>query len=160
MAPGGQVMVDYSAIGGYPGTGVTPGGSYGQTGYYGGVYGGGQPGQPVALVYFQNGSAALSTNDRSIINDVARLQKAQGGLIRVVGHASLATDNVDPASHDKINYEMSLARANAVAQALMRAGVPSNQLQVAAVGSSDPEYYEFTPTGEAGNRRAEIYLVY
>jgi outer membrane protein OmpA-like peptidoglycan-associated protein len=54
---------------------------------------------------------------------------------------------------------MSLARANAIAEALMREGLRSENVQAAAQGSAVPVYYEFTPTGEAGNRRAEIYLV-
>lgn len=148
---GGQVTVDYSVLGGAAG----PGATYGQTGYYG--YG--QAGQPVALIFFQHGSAALSADDRNVIRDVAELQKARGGVIQIVGHASMRTGNVDPAAHDEVNYEMSLARANAVAEALMREGVGAANVQVAAAGSNEPEYYEFTPTGEAGNRRAEIYLI-
>jgi outer membrane protein OmpA-like peptidoglycan-associated protein len=147
---GGQVIVDYSVLGGGAGT------PYGQTGYYG--YG--AAGQPVALIYFQHGSAALSSDDRNVITEVAELQKARGGVIQIVGHASMRTGNVDPAAHERANYEMSLARANAVADALVRAGVRAENVQVAAAGSSEPEYYEFMPTGEAGNRRAEIYLVY
>jgi outer membrane protein OmpA-like peptidoglycan-associated protein len=111
---------------------------------------------PVALIYFQNGSASLSEDDRSVIREVAELQKASGGVIQIVGHASMATGT---ATSDEANYDISLARANAVANALLREGVDSANVQVAAAGSAEPEYYEFTPTGEAGNRRAEIYLV-
>jgi len=146
---GGQVAVDYSVLDGYGGTGG------GQTGYYGA----GEPGQPIALIYFQHGSSSLSAEDRRIIGEVAQLQRAQGGVIRIVGHASMRTANADPQSHEDANYRMSLARANAVAEALMSAGLRAENVQVAAQGSADPEYYEFTPTGEAGNRRAEIYLV-
>jgi flagellar motor protein MotB len=31
---------------------------------------------------------------------------------------------------------------------------------VAAAGAQQPIYYESSPTGEAGNRRVEIYLDY
>jgi outer membrane protein OmpA-like peptidoglycan-associated protein len=148
---GGQVTVDYSVLGGAAG----PGTYYGQTGYYG--YG--AAGEPVALIFFQHGSAALTADDRDVIRDIAELQKTRGGVIQIVGHASMRTGNVDPAAHDEVNYEMSLARANAVAEALMREGVGAANVQVAAAGSNEPEYYEFTPTGEAGNRRAEIYLI-
>ena len=37
-------------------------------------------------------------------------------------------------------------------------GVPSGDIAMSAVGSSNPIFYEYTPTGEAGNRRVEIYL--
>lgn len=113
-------------------------------------------GGPVALIYFQNGSASLSEDDRSVIHEVAELQKASGGVIQIVGHASMATGT---STSDEANYDISLARANAVANALLREGVDSANVQVAAAGSTEPEYYEFTATGEAGNRRAEIYLV-
>jgi outer membrane protein OmpA-like peptidoglycan-associated protein len=147
---GGQVAVDYSVLDGYGG------GPYASaTGYYGA----GAPGQPVALIYFAHGSAALSAADRRIIGEVAQLQKAQGGVIRIVGHASMRTGNASPQSHEDANYRMSLARANAIAEALMREGLRSENVQAAAQGSAVPVYYEFTPTGEAGNRRAEIYLV-
>ncbi len=149
--PGGQVTVDYSVLGG-----GTQGATYGQTGYYG--YG--AAGEPVALIFFQHGSATLSSDDRNVIHDVAELQKARGGVIQIVGHASMRTGTVDPATHDEANFDMSLARANAVADALLREGVNPANVQVAAAGSTEPEYYEFIPTGEAGNRRAEIYLTY
>lgn len=113
-------------------------------------------GGPVALIYFSNGSASLSEDDRNVIREVAALQKASGGVIQIVGHASMATGTT---TSDEANYDISLARANAVANALLREGIDSANVQVAAAGSTEPEYYEFTATGEAGNRRAEIYLV-
>jgi outer membrane protein OmpA-like peptidoglycan-associated protein len=119
----------------------------------------GANGQPIALIYFQNGSASLSEDDRSVIQEVAELQRASGGVIQIVGHASMAAGSTDPATNEEANYDISLARANAVANALLREGIDSANVQVAAAGSTEPEYYEFTPTGEAGNRRAEIYLV-
>ena len=49
-------------------------------------------------------------------------------------------------------------RANAVANELMRKGVSASDLVIEAVGDRAPEYYESMPAGEAGNRRAEIFL--
>ena len=37
-------------------------------------------------------------------------------------------------------------------------GVPQGSIGVAAEGSQAPVFYEFMPTGEAANRRVEIYL--
>ena len=53
---------------------------------------------------------------------------------------------------------VSMARANAVAEALIGLGVDRDILTVQAVGDSEPAYTENTPEGEAGNRRAEVYL--
>lgn len=116
------------------------------------------PGEMVAIVYFGHGSTGISANDRAVIDEVARLQKATGRRLWVVGHASSRTGTVDRVKHQTANFEVSLKRANAVAAALARAGVPSGAIEVAAMGDSAPVYHEFMPTGEAGNRRAEIYL--
>jgi flagellar motor protein MotB len=67
---------------------------------------------------------------------------------------------MDIARHKLVNFNISLARANRVGEALMQAGVPGRFLYVGAVSDSQPVYYEIMPTGEAGNRRAEIYLDY
>jgi flagellar motor protein MotB len=40
----------------------------------------------------------------------------------------------------------------------MRQGVPSDRLQIDAVGDSQPVYYESMPKGEDGNRRTEIFV--
>lgn len=116
--------------------------------------------QRVAVIYFGNGSAALSGQDRQVIRQVAALQRQYGGLLRVIGHASSRTAATDITRHKMANFAVSLQRANAVAEALMREGTPGRYLYVGAVSDSQPVYYEIMPTGEAGNRRAEIYLDY
>ncbi len=115
-------------------------------------------GQPVAIIFFADDSAGLSDRDQSVLHDVYLLQQQQGGRLRIVGHASLHTATLDPARHDQVNLRMSTARANSVARALVRMGVPQGTVGIAAEGSRAPVFYEFMPTGEAANRRVEIYL--
>ena len=67
---------------------------------------------------------------------------------------------MDPSEHKLINFELSLRRANVVAEALINAGAPSDRISVVAVGDSQPVSSEAMPAGEAENRRAEIYLIY
>jgi flagellar motor protein MotB len=112
----------------------------------------------VATIRFKNGSAKLSSRDRKILAKVVRLKKERGGRIHIVGHASSRTDNMDPVSHKMINFRVSAARADVVARELQRLGTDKSQLQVDAVSDSVPEFMEVMPTGEAGNRRTEIYL--
>ena len=112
----------------------------------------------VATIRFNNGSAKLSSRDRLILANVIRLKNERGGRIHVVGHASSRTQNTDPVNHKMINFRVSAARADEVARELQRLGVDRSQLQVDAVSDSAPEFLEVMPTGEAGNRRAEIYL--
>ncbi len=115
-------------------------------------------GQPVAVVFFTESSAALSDRAQWVLHNVYLLQQQQGGRLRIVGNASLHTVTMDPQQHDQVNYRISQSRANAVARALINMGVPQGSIGVAAQGSQAPIFYEFMPTGEAANRRVEIYL--
>jgi outer membrane protein OmpA-like peptidoglycan-associated protein len=56
------------------------------------------------------------------------------------------------------NFKISVDRANAVAEELVRLGVMRENILIAAVSDAEPMYYEIMPSGEAGNRRTEIYL--
>jgi outer membrane protein OmpA-like peptidoglycan-associated protein len=62
------------------------------------------------------------------------------------------------AKHLEVIFDKSQSRANAVAQELIREGVPAAKVLVDAVGDSQPVYYESMPQGEDGNRRAEIFV--
>ena len=57
-------------------------------------------------------------------------------------------------------YKVSLDRAASVGQALVDAGIPLDDIVVDARGSTELKYSEETEAGEAGNRRAEIFLQY
>lgn len=115
-------------------------------------------GQLAAIIFFGHGSAELDARDRSVLHDVATLQQQRGGNLRVVGHASSRTHNATPEEHRLANLEMSLNRANVVLDELLRLGVPETAAQAEAVGDAEPVYHEFMPSGEAGNRRVEIFL--
>lgn len=124
--------------------------AHGQT-YYGG-------GQPVGLIFFRDGSAKLSSDDRQVLKQIAEMQRANGGVVHVVGHASMRTSTMDYVRHQEANQRISEARAQSVARQLMRYGVPEGAIQWAAAGSTQPLYAEVMPSGEAANRRAEVYL--
>jgi outer membrane protein OmpA-like peptidoglycan-associated protein len=114
----------------------------------------------VGVIFFANGSAALDGRDAQVLQQIAQLHKQYGGVIRVVGNASSRTNNMDPANHEVANFEVSMERAGAVAAMLARYGVAPGAIITEARSDSAPIYHEFMPTGEAGNRRAEIYLEY
>ena len=116
------------------------------------------PGQLAAIIFFSHGSDELDARDHSVLSDVAALQQERGGSLRVVGHASSRTHNATPDEHQLANFEMSLTRANAVLEELLRLGVPAEAAHAEAVGDAEPVYHEFMPSGEAGNRRVEIFL--
>ena len=112
----------------------------------------------VATIVFRNGSAGLDATDRKILADVARIQRKNGSVVRVIGHASARTKNMDSSVHKQTNFKVSEKRANQVATELKRMGISSEMILTAAVGDNHPVYLEVMPSGEAGNRRTEIYL--
>ncbi|MCG8508246.1 MAG: OmpA family protein [Rhodospirillales bacterium] len=112
----------------------------------------------VATIQFSTGSAALDSRDRAILRNVVALQAERGGVIRVVGHASSRTANMDAVRHRMVNYQVSADRAQNVAQELIKLGAGADTVVVTAKSDNEPLYYEIMPSGEAGNRRAEIYL--
>lgn len=116
------------------------------------------PGQLAAIIFFSHGSSTLDPRDRDVLRDVAALQQQRGGTLRVVGHASSRTHNATPEEHRLANFEMSLTRADAVLEALLQLGVAADSARAEAVGDAEPVYHEFMPSGEAGNRRVEIFL--
>ena len=116
-------------------------------------------GQLVGLIYFGHGSTALNSSDREVIRQVATMQQQTGGRpLRIVGHASARTSVTDPVKHRMTNLNVSMSRANRVAAELVRLGVREDSVMVVGKADSEPVYHEFMPTGEAGNRRVEIFI--
>lgn len=120
--------------------------------------GGGNPNK-IATIVFEAGSARLSNQDRDILRSVVQLHRERGGQVRVVGHASHRTRTMPPNQHQQVNYKVSADRANVVMAELVRLGVRRDNVRIDVRSDSDPMYYEVMPTGEAGNRRTEIYFV-
>ena len=122
------------------------------------VMGGVISGTKVATILFENGSAGLGGHDRRILREVVRLHQQRGGTVKVVGHASSRTRNMDPVRHKMVNYRLSADRASEIAAQLRGLGLDPAAVVVDARSDSMPLYYETMPSGEAGNRRAEIYF--
>jgi outer membrane protein OmpA-like peptidoglycan-associated protein len=112
----------------------------------------------VATIQFSNGSANLSNTDRRILRDVFALHSQRGGKVRVIGHASSRTRSMDPVLHKMVNFQVSVDRASAVARELSGLGMRREDILVDARSDSAPLYFEVMPTGEAGNRRTDVYL--
>ena len=112
----------------------------------------------IATIYFGNNSSRLTTEARSALKEVAARQRSLGGILRVIGHASSRTRNMDEFQHRLVNFLISVDRANAVSQELMRNGVQPGALYVGAVSDSEQVSAEAMPREEAPNRRVEIYL--
>ena len=117
-------------------------------------------GGPAGMIYFGKGAAGLDASAREVLQSVAAIYRQRGGYIRLVGHASQDGGSAADFAAQQANLQLSWARANAVARELARQGVDPGAIETAAVGDSQPLYVESSATGEAANRRVEIYLVY
>jgi outer membrane protein OmpA-like peptidoglycan-associated protein len=113
---------------------------------------------PTEIIYFPGDSTSLPATARDKVREAVAAFRAGGGTVKVIGHASSRTGNMTVERHLEVIFQKSQARANAVAQALIKAGVPADKVQIEAVGDSQPIYYESMPKGEEGNRRAEIFV--
>lgn len=117
--------------------------------------------QMIATIYFPNGGATLTERDRGILQQVAQIYNRDNGKRAViVGHSSRSGASGSESEQALVNYKVSLDRAAAVGQALVSAGIPLEQIVVDARGAQELKYSEDTEAGEAGNRRAEIFLQY
>lgn len=114
----------------------------------------------VDTFYFDNGSAYLSPKYNPNLRKIAKMVKENNASVVVYGHSSSRTRDTDPVSHKLANFKASLERAQNVAAALRRAGVPSDKISIQAMSDSAPAYQEVMPEGERLNRRAEVYISY
>ena len=117
-------------------------------------------GKPNGVVFFAANASVINPAGLAQVKQVAESFKAKGdtGFIRVVGHAASRTGNMSLADHIALVFKQSQQNADAVAQALIKAGVPAKSLIIEAVGDTQPIYYESMPQGEDGNRRTEIFI--
>ena len=117
-------------------------------------------GAPQAVVLFPSDGTAITAAARAQIRSVVAAFRQRGGTgyIKIVGHSSSRTANMPIEKHLMTIFAKSQARANSVAHEIIREGIPASHVLVEAVGDSQPVYYESMPQGEAGNRRAEIFL--
>ena len=116
------------------------------------------PASQVAIVTFDQGSAKLTSRARRIIREVAEMQRQRGGRLHIVGHSSSWTRDMNLVRHNMINFGLSLDRANVVARELLQLGITGHDLTIGALSDSRPLFFEVMPSGEAGNRRVELYL--
>jgi flagellar motor protein MotB len=113
-----------------------------------------------ASIPFAVGSAALNSSDRAALKQIVKLHEKFGGVVRVIGHASRRTRDMESGSHQWVNFQLSLDRATAVSLELSRLGVPAESVMVMALADNEPLTHEYMPLGEAENRRADIYIEY
>ena len=104
-------------------------------------------------VFFEVGATTLPGRSR-VLDQVARVLLEHPEVARVVieGHTDAEGS---PAS----NQRLSLARAEAVRDYLVRQGVPAERLEARGLGARRPAGSNGTQAGRGENRRAELLLI-
>jgi len=104
-------------------------------------------------VSFDFNSAHIKSTFQTPLNKIADIMSRYPETqILVVGH----TDNV---GSDQYNFDLSLRRANAVADYLIMRGVNTSRMGTEGHGEMEPIASNSTPSGRAQNRRVEIFVV-
>jgi len=108
-------------------------------------------------VLFDSGKAQLRSSAHPVLDKVAQvLQEVQEQPVGVEGH----TDNVPiKRSGWASNYELSVARANAVVEYLAQRGVAAGRLTAIGYGEDKPIAANDTASGRQKNRRVEIIIL-
>jgi outer membrane protein OmpA-like peptidoglycan-associated protein len=112
----------------------------------------------VAVIQFGAMSVELNGKDQAVLVRVAQVQRSNGGKVRIVAHSAQDAAGSSPEVLARDNFEVSRQRAIAVANQLMRLGVPANRIAAEAASDEEPAYETNTARGLAANRRAEIFV--
>jgi flagellar motor protein MotB len=111
-------------------------------------------------VLFDSGSDALKPAGAALMTEMGRnlgalLAAEPTQMVLVGGH----TDDRPIHARFASNWELSAARALAVARVLTSAGVPAPRVVAAGFGEHHPRADNDSETGRARNRRIEVLLV-
>jgi outer membrane protein OmpA-like peptidoglycan-associated protein len=107
---------------------------------------------PSFMVFFDWDKSDLNAASIETIAKAAAAYRAKGGAqIKATGHT-------DASGPDTYNMALSLRRANAVKDALVRDGVPERDISVVGVGENQPLVRTADGVREAQNRRVEIVI--
>lgn len=104
----------------------------------------------IATIQFGREAAELGEPEREILRQVAALHQQRGGMIRVVGHGGIGDSEGQGGT---MKEQVSLERANVVAQELIRLGISRQEIRAVALAGAPAG-------GEADAQAAEIYFVY
>ncbi|MAR79713.1 MAG: hypothetical protein CMM18_05750 [Rhodospirillaceae bacterium] len=114
---------------------------------------------PSLTINFAHDSRSLSSKDKMNLKQLVKDYGSKLVKIIVVGHASSRTRDMNIINHQLVNFKISVDRAQSVVNELIDLSISPSSIKVEAKGSSEPKYFESMPSGEAANRRAEVFII-
>ena len=114
----------------------------------------------IATINFNSGSSSLNRNGYKKIMKVLKIANERDAIVKIVGHASTRTKDMDILKHKMVNFVISDKRAQAVASVFVKNKFPLDKLITEAVSDSKPLFHEVMPAGTNANQRTEIYIIY
>jgi flagellar motor protein MotB len=106
-------------------------------------------------VLFASGSAELTPDARRQLDQIARIIRGHRNIVMVKGHTAL--DDHEPATSAQTRLDLSLRRAQVVADHLTGAGVSPDILRVLGCSTFEPvKARAYTTDVRAANRRVEV----
>lgn len=104
-------------------------------------------------ILFEFDSAKINSNAMQLVNKLADVMKQHPNLnVAVVGYS----DNTGDFNY---NIKLSLRRANAIVDQLVKDGVSTNRLAGVGIGPLNPIASNDTEYGRTQNRRVELVLI-
>lgn len=101
-------------------------------------------------IYFDPGSAAVTPQGQTILDQAARTYRDGKPIVMVVSGGTNSTGSA------AANLRLSQQRADNVLQGLVARGIPIERFQILAKGETEPAVAAPEGTPEARNRRVEI----
>ncbi len=103
-------------------------------------------------ISFKTNTAQIDQNGQQVLDDVAAMLQSKKNLhLVIVGHT-------DASGNEAFNRDLSLRRAQAVADYLKEKGLPGATFEVIGKGSAEPISDNGTREGRQKNRRVEILI--
>ena len=113
-----------------------------------------KPAPKTFVVHFGFNGKTLDARANAVLKAATAASKSgKPSVISVIGHT-------DRSGSDDYNSKLAEARANVVATALGKRGVPGSLMTIGSLGENQPAVMTADGTKEAGNRRVEITIRY
>ena len=110
--------------------------------------------KPVAVIQFANNSTVPDEYSSNVIKTLVSSLSSKNFYL--VGHSS--KKGGDTLAGQEYNMKLSISRAEAVRNLLINEGLSPDQIFIEGRGDNEPFYSEDDSTGEAANRRVDVYI--